>query len=368
MIVNQSDIVKLCLQSTDIYDALELALYVRNYQNQTTKPIIAVAMGPNGQLSRYTAPITFVTHTRIPAPSDSDQLTIATINRALHLLGQLPKRTFCLVGSDGFHQLLSAPLTAAFEELGMPYSPYQIYESSQELADMMSRPDLGGLSLKASHTLDVDRYVDSSSPSAEQIGFIDTILVTNEPGKRLIHGHNTFWVAIRGCIKNSGIDLSGKRTVIVLGAGQKAVAACYTLQHLGFRYVDVISPAEYAQKLVAKFPSLSFRLFNDIHQANKTIDPCGSTIIIDCGKHNLAGRISTGGLFVDSSGILIELGDITDCASAGQAISMLGTWRRYSVSDVLLEQARVQFKLWTGRESSRFVADATMKAVVGFNI
>lgn len=346
-----SDIVKLCLQSTDIYDALELALYVRNYQKQTTKPIIAVAMGPSGQLSRYTAPITFVTHTRIPASNGSDQLTIATINRALHLLGQLPKRTFCLIGSDIFHQLLSAPLTAAFEELGMPYSTFPIYESSQEFIDMMSRPNLGGVSLTASHTLDVGKYVDSSSPSAEQIGFIDTTLVTNEPGKRIIRGYNTFWVAMRRCIENSSIDLSGKRTALVVGAGQKAIAACYALQHLGFQDIVVTSPAEEsAQKLAAKFPGISFRFFNDIHQANKTIDPCGSTIIIDCSKHNLAEGLSTGGLFACSSGILIELGNTRDCVSAEQGTCLLGNWKRYSVADVLMEQARVQCKLWTGRE------------------
>jgi hypothetical protein len=70
------DIVKLCVQAVDINDSLELGLYVCDYQRRMEKPITAVAMGPNGQMS-------------------------------------------CLVRPSRFHHLAPSQMNAVFEELGL---------------------------------------------------------------------------------------------------------------------------------------------------------------------------------------------------------------------------------------------------------
>jgi hypothetical protein len=47
-LTNFVDIIKLCVQAVHINDSLELGFYVRDYQWRMEKPIIALAMGPNG--------------------------------------------------------------------------------------------------------------------------------------------------------------------------------------------------------------------------------------------------------------------------------------------------------------------------------
>lgn len=89
------DIIKLSILSRDVYNCHELALFLRNHLAHSQKPLLAVGMG---QFSRVLSPISLVTHRLLPAPSTPGQLTLAEVHQARHLIGQLPKREFSIVG------------------------------------------------------------------------------------------------------------------------------------------------------------------------------------------------------------------------------------------------------------------------------
>ena len=115
------DIIKLSILSADLEDCYELGLFVRDYRKSNKKPLLAVGMGANGQLSRITSPVSLVTHPLIPFPSAPGQLSLAEVHRARHLMGQLPKQQVAVSGVGAQAQKVSQALNAAFAELGYPH-------------------------------------------------------------------------------------------------------------------------------------------------------------------------------------------------------------------------------------------------------
>jgi hypothetical protein len=85
-------------------------------------------MGPHGQLSRITSPISLVTHPLIPFPSAPGQLSLAQVHQARHLIGQLPARVFEVEYKEvvetlkrGRGEAVVKAFNAGFSELGFPY-------------------------------------------------------------------------------------------------------------------------------------------------------------------------------------------------------------------------------------------------------
>ncbi|CAG9981097.1 unnamed protein product [Clonostachys byssicola] len=116
------DIIKLSILSTVIEDCFDLGLFVRDYKAQHEKPLLAVGMGLNGQLSRITSPISLVTHPLIPFPSAPSQLSLAEVHKARYLIGQLEKRDLSIRGTDERSvRRVAQCLQAAFDELGYPH-------------------------------------------------------------------------------------------------------------------------------------------------------------------------------------------------------------------------------------------------------
>ncbi|KAL1887377.1 hypothetical protein Sste5346_010257 [Sporothrix stenoceras] len=116
------DIIKLSILSATIEDCTDLSLFVRHYRLTHTKPLLAVGMGANGQLSRITSPISLVTHKLIPSPSAPGQLSLAQVHQARHLIGQLPKQQYAVTGTAQTANVAAQALEAAFAELGYPYT------------------------------------------------------------------------------------------------------------------------------------------------------------------------------------------------------------------------------------------------------
>lgn len=98
-----------------------MGLFVRGHRDSNKKPLLAVGMGANGQLSRITSPISLVTHPLIPFPSAPGQLSLAEVHQARHLMGLLPRRVEFLTGTESVAQKVASGLEAAFGELGYPY-------------------------------------------------------------------------------------------------------------------------------------------------------------------------------------------------------------------------------------------------------
>ncbi|KAH6866057.1 3-dehydroquinate dehydratase type I, partial [Thelonectria olida] len=115
------DIVKLSIRSADIEACYKLALFARNHRRRGGKPLLAVGMGPNGQLSRITSQISLVTHPLIPFPSAPGQLGLAQVHQGRHLIGQLLKKRIGVSGDSAVAEKVVRGLQAAFIELGYPH-------------------------------------------------------------------------------------------------------------------------------------------------------------------------------------------------------------------------------------------------------
>lgn len=120
---------------------------------------------------------------------------------------------------------------AAFEALGLgwryellPVPPGQLGEALADLHDEGFR----GANVTVPHKSAVMAYLDEVDDAAQAIGAVNTITVQ---GKRLI-GHNTDAAGFWGALRETGVELSGGRA-LVLGAGGAARAIAYALAQAG---------------------------------------------------------------------------------------------------------------------------------------
>ncbi|MBR1456756.1 MAG: shikimate kinase, partial [Oscillospiraceae bacterium] len=134
------------------------------------------------------------------------------------------------------------------EKLGHSYSPaihamlddyaYPLYERSPEELDAFLRGgDWDGLNVTIPYKKTVLPYCDELSETARRIGSVNT-LVRRPDGS--LYGDNTDAYGFRLLIRRCGIDVGGKKA-IVLGSGGASVTVCDVLREQGARSVTVIS-------------------------------------------------------------------------------------------------------------------------------
>ncbi|GKU12881.1 unnamed protein product [Fusarium langsethiae] len=143
------------------------------------------------------------------------------------------KKQFFIFGHNISHSLSPTLHNAGFQELGFPHH-YRIHESEnvdQTVEEMINRPDFGGASVTFPHKLQIGKLLDTVSEQGQNIGAINTIVVQEANGRRMLHGDNTDWIGIRRCITKSGIQDFSLSSALVLGAGGAARAACYAIIH-----------------------------------------------------------------------------------------------------------------------------------------
>jgi shikimate 5-dehydrogenase len=91
-------------------------------------------------------------------------------------------------------------------------------------------------------------------PAGKEIGIVDALMVTNKSGRRISHGNNMVWTAIKTCIEKGGIDSSETATTLIIGADYSARAACHAVQSLGAQTIAIVSEeSEIAQAIVMDF-------------------------------------------------------------------------------------------------------------------
>lgn len=311
-------------------------------------------MGRHGQLSRFTAAVTFVTHKLIPQPPGSDQLTLSDINRALCLLGQLPKRKFCIVGAEYFHHRLSAFLHPAFEELGLPYS---LFEAGQTLEAAVARPDFGGAYFAAPGLASCED-VQSLSPAARKIGTVDTISVIDTPDGRFLYGDNTTWAAIKACIGKNVTGDIGTSTAFIIGDDYRARAACYAVRSLGFTDVIIDSgDEEKSQAIVSDFQGhpVSFRIGKLADIRVSEVGKLQRVVIIQCAEHHVLSQDLLDITSRGSTSTFIEMERTSHSEDFTQDALLRDSWDLFTADDVFREQAYVLFETWSRRRAPKFI-------------
>ena len=114
---------------------------------------------------------------------------------------------------------------------------YDLHElAPDELDGFMQKKAFRAINVTIPYKRDVIPYLDEISPSANEIGAVNTIV--NRNGK--LSGYNTDMLGMEALIRRIGLDLTG-RTVLILGTGGTSHTAQYVAKHLGAAKVVTVS-------------------------------------------------------------------------------------------------------------------------------
>ena len=124
-------------------------------------------------------------------------------------------------------------------KLGHSYSPqihamlgdysYALFEKEpEEIGDFLKNGDWTGMNVTVPYKKDVILCLDELSPRAKRLGAVNTIV--RRDGKLI--GHNTDYFGFLTMVKSSGVDVSGKKA-LVLGSGGASNTAVAVLEELG---------------------------------------------------------------------------------------------------------------------------------------
>ena len=136
-------------------------------------------------------------------------------------------------------------------KLGHSYSPqihgqlasydYSLFEKEpEELEGFLKNGNFVGLNVTIPYKKDVIPFLDQLSPVARRLGAVNTI-VRRRDGSLV--GHNTDYFGFRYLVQQSGLDVRGKK-VLVLGSGGASNTAVAALQELGAKVVIISRSGE----------------------------------------------------------------------------------------------------------------------------
>lgn len=131
-------------------------------------------------------------------------------------------------------------------KLGHTYSPqihkffgeysYGIFEKEPEqLESFLKEDNFVGINVTMPYKKDVIPYLDEVSPLAAQLGAVNTIIRRKDG---TLFGHNTDYYGFVTMVKHCGINMSGKK-VLVLGSGGASNTAVSVLKDMGAHVVIV---------------------------------------------------------------------------------------------------------------------------------
>lgn len=118
--------------------------------------------------------------------------------------------------------------------------PYVLFEKEpEEIEDFLNNGDFTGINVTVPYKQTVISYLDELSPLAQRLGAVNTVV--RRDGKLI--GHNTDYFGFLAMVRASGLDVSGKK-VLVLGSGGASHTAVSVLKELGSRVVVISRSGE----------------------------------------------------------------------------------------------------------------------------
>jgi len=134
---------------------------------------------------------------------------------------------FAVIGDPIEHTLSPAMQNAAFEHLNLDFVFLAFRVTSDELENAVRAVralGIRGLNVTMPHKNSVTEFLDEADPAVKFLKAVNTLL--NQRGR--LRGFNTDGVGALGALKNNGVNLAGKK-VLLLGAGGAAKAIAFSL-------------------------------------------------------------------------------------------------------------------------------------------
>ena len=144
---------------------------------------------------------------------------------------------------------------------------YELFELSEdELSDFFKKRDFRGINVTIPYKEAVIPYLDEISDTAKKIGAVNTVI--NRHGR--LFGYNTDFYGMRALIKHTGLNLDGKK-VLILGTGGTSKTAFAVAESLGAKDIIFVSRTK-------KTGAVTFSEVYDFHNDAQIIintTPCG---------------------------------------------------------------------------------------------
>ncbi|KAK0444230.1 Shikimate dehydrogenase [Desarmillaria tabescens] len=364
------DIVKIVGQAETLQDNFDLFNFVQRMDGvPNAKPFLAINMGANGQISRILNPtFTPVTHPLLPNKAAPGQLSFVQIQKALHLMGQMPARRFFLFGCPIAHSMSPTLHNTAFNLLGLPhvYGLLETPEVGEEIKATLAAPDFGGASVTIPHKLDIIPLLDKLSLAAELIGAVNTIVPIREGSETVLYGDNTDWIGIRSCI-TSHIAVGGIHSALVIGAGGTARAAIFALESLGAKRIYLFNRTHSKAAALARvFPDANIHVLDKLgHWPEGNVPPnvivstvpaTETTTVHEPSHLNFPDRLFD---FRDGPAVVIDMAyKPIETPLLLLAKATAKNWTAVPGVEALLEQGFGQFEMWTGRRCPKTAVSA----------
>jgi 3-dehydroquinate dehydratase/shikimate dehydrogenase len=342
-------IFKLAVRANSITDCIAVMRLLERARRDG-REMIAVSMGEAGLLTRVLAPSrgAFLTYGALDAAqATAPGQTTARALRELYRVPLINERTLVtgLVGSPVSHSLSPRIHNSAFAALGLDavYIPFDVADVS-DFVLRLARPstrelswNLRGLSVTAPHKAAVMRHLDWVEKTARGIGAVNTVVVEGDE----LRGYNTDAAA---AVKPIGSLLNLRRArAAVIGAGGAARALLWGLRGAGARAtvfarnVERARPtARYFGAETARLEGASFDGFDLVVNATPLGTRGESENETAATSAQLRGaRVAYDLVYNPRETRFLREASAAGCKTVG-GLAML------------VAQAAVQFKLWTG--------------------
>jgi 3-dehydroquinate dehydratase/shikimate dehydrogenase len=242
-----ADIVKLAVTPRSVADVAKLLEFASLVARGGGKPMIPIAMGPMGVLTRvlagrYGAPFTFACAATgcEAAPGQLSVALMADLYRVRNVTAET--RVYGVLGSDVARSFSPMLLNRAFDarRLDAVYVPLQA-EALAPFIQALPVLDLAGFSVTRPYKVEILSQLQEVEESAALCGSVNTVLVQGGT----LRGSTTDGLGVLAPLKRRG-EIKG-RNVVIVGAGGAARAAALALHRKGARVTVVArNPAQAA--------------------------------------------------------------------------------------------------------------------------
>jgi 3-dehydroquinate dehydratase-1 len=238
-----ADIVKMIAMVNSVEENYELEYFRSIIKAQYSHPLLsAVNMGQVGQLSRALNTVfSPITHPLLPIIAAPGQLTAAEINRAMHIMGHLPKRDMYAIGSFRATPQ-SMFIGKCFNELGLPHNFTCVDRSLKgSIESLITKSDFGGAYVNPPLPSSLS-CIPTVSDAAHAIGLVDTITVVGPEERPSLVGENASWKGIRATLTREYVPsaYAGRTAIVVASSESDAAAAVFALRSLGIGSIHTV--------------------------------------------------------------------------------------------------------------------------------
>jgi len=259
-------------------------------------------------------------------------------------------RVVAILGDPVEHSRSPAMHNAAFEALGLDFVYVALRVRRADLGQAIAGVralGIAGLNVTVPHKEAIIPFLDRLSPEARAIGAVNTVV---RRGRRL-EGYNTDAEGFLRAVRDMGFRPRGRHAV-VLGAGGSARAVAHALVQSGIRRLTILN--RHLARAAALLEGLDTRgVAIDVGRLALADSPDGvfsADLIVNCTSLGLDGKtVPPFEIKSTRSGCLFY-----DLVYGPHPTPFVAAARRQGRTAengerMLLEQARLAFRIWTGR-------------------